>query len=121
MSFDNLFQQLNDIQFQADKLLKSKQMKEKDVRIFAKYSNELKSSLINLKLDDELYIHVKDIEEITFDLRPKLPLVTTILGVLSFGKAVKKYRSRVKEEYYKENIRNIKKRFANIDKLLKEA
>ena len=105
MSFDNLFLQLRDVQFQADKILKSK---------------DLKESLIDLDLNEELLLHVSDIEEIDPDLNPKLPVVIVVLGALSFGAASKKYRKRKREEYFRENIKNIRDRFSNINFLLKD-
>lgn len=120
MSFDNLFLQLKDIQFQADKILKSKKIEEEAVVRFANYSNTLKSNLIELELNEDLLMHVKDIEEIDQNLSPKLPIVTSILGALSFGAAAKQFRKSKREEYFRENIKNIRDRFANIDFLLKE-
>ncbi|MEY3425548.1 MAG: hypothetical protein RL679_906 [Bacteroidota bacterium] len=120
MSFDNLFLQLRDVQFQADKILKSKDLEQESLERFAHYSKDLKESLIDLDLNEELLIHVSDIEEIDPDLNPKLPVVIAVLGALSFGAASKKYRKRKREEYFRENIKNIRDRFSNINFLLKD-
>lgn len=120
MSIDNLFRQLKDIQFQADKLLKSEKIEEEAIRKFANYSNELKSNLIDLDLNDELLLHVNDIEEINTELNPSPPMVTALMSALSFGAANKSYRRKKREAYFRENVKNIKERYVYIDLLLKE-
>lgn len=94
MSFENLFRQLVDIQYQADKILKSKIIEEAAIEDFATYSKDLKLRLLTIELNEELSIHVNDIEAIDPKLNPKPPIVTTILGALSFGVATKRYRSK---------------------------
>ncbi len=120
MSIDNLFRQLKDIQFQADKILKSKKIEEEAIERFANYSNSLKSNLIDLQLNEELAIHVEDIETIDPQFGPKLPVLTTIIGALSFGVATKKYRAKKRESYFRSKVKNTKEQFAHIDFLLKE-
>jgi hypothetical protein len=71
MSIDNLFRQLKDIQFQADKILKSKKIEEEAIERFADYSNSLKLNLIGLQLNEELAIHVEDIEAIIAGGKPE--------------------------------------------------
>jgi len=121
MSFDNLFRQLVDIQYQADKILKSKNIEEDAIEDFAKYSENLKSRLLSIELNEELTIHVNDIEPIDPKLNPKPPIVTTILGALSFGVATKRYRSKKRQEYFRENVMATKNQYSFIDTLLKES
>lgn len=120
MRIDNLFLQLKDVQFQADKILKSKDLEQEALERFANYSKDLKESLIYLDLNEELLINVSDIEEIDPELNPKIPVVILVLGALSFGAASKKYRKRKREEYFRENIKRIRDRFSNINFLLKD-
>lgn len=120
MSIDNLFLQLKDIQFQADKILKAKQIEEDAVKKFAEYSKELKSSLIEIEVKDDLAIHVNDIEIIDPNYDPKPPVVIALVGALSFGVATKKFRRNKREEYFRNSVKNTKDQFAHIDFLLKE-
>jgi hypothetical protein len=54
-------------------------------------------------------------------LNPKPPIVTTILGALSFGVATKRYRSKKRQEYFRENVMATKNQYSFIDTLLKES
>lgn len=121
MSFDNLFRQLTDIRFQADKILKSEKIEEDMVQRFANYSNELKSSLIDLELNEDILLHVRDIEEIDSNYQAPMSLVPQAIAVISFGLTTKQYRKKQREAYFRENIKNIRDRYANIDFLLKES
>ncbi len=121
MSFENLFRQLVDIQYQADKILKSKIIEEAAIEDFATYSKDLKLRLLTIELNEELSIHVNDIEPIDPKLNPKPPIVTTILGALSFGVATKRYRSKKRQEYFRENVMATKNQYSFIDTLLKES
>ena len=121
MSFENIFRQLVDIQYQADKILKSKIIEESAIKDFATYSKDLKLRLLTIELNEELSIHVNDIEAIDPKLNPKPPIVTTILGALSFGVATKRYRSKKRQEYFRENVMATKNQYSFIDTLLKES
>lgn len=121
MSFDNLFRQLVDIQYQADKILKSKNIEETAIEDFAAYSESLKIRLLSIELNEELSIHVNDIEAIDPKLIPKPPLITAIIGALSFGVATKRYRSKKRQEYFRENVMATKNQYSYIDTLLKES
>ncbi len=121
MSFENIFRQLIDIQYQADKILKSKIIEEDAIEDFVSYSEDLKSRLLSIDLNEELTIHVNDIEAIDPKLNPKPPIVTTILGALSFGFATKRYRNKKRQEYFRENLLASKNQFAFVDTLLKES
>jgi hypothetical protein len=120
MSIDNLFRQLTDIQFQADKILKAKKIEEDVIARFADYSNELKSGLIDLDLNEELSIHVNDIEPIDILVDPKPPIMVKLIGALSFGVASKKYRKRKREEYFRSLVKNTRDQYSCIRNLLHE-
>ena len=120
MSIDNLFRQLKDIQYQADKILKYKDVEADAIASFAEYSKKLKHDLIEMQLNDELAVYVHDIAEIDPNHDPKPLALTVIAGALSFGLATKKFRNRKRKEYFLENVRNTKDQFSHIDFLLKE-
>lgn len=120
MSIDNLFRRLKDIQFQADKILKAKQIEDEAIAKFAAYSKDLKSSLIDIEVKDDLASCVNDIEVIDPNYDPKPPMVVSLVGALSFGVASRKYRKNKREEYFRNSVKNTKDLFAHIDFLLKE-
>lgn len=120
MSIDNLFRQLKDIQFQADKILKSKKVEDEAITAFADYSRKLKQDLIGMQPSEDLAIIVNDIQPLDPGYDPKPPVGTTILGALSFGVATKKFKLRKREEYFRESVRNTRDQFGHIDFLLKE-
>ena len=120
MSIENLFLQLKDIQFQADKILKSKELEHEVVKKFAAYSKDLKISLIGIEVNEDLSIHLNDIEIIDTNYDPKPPIIIALIGALSFGVASKKYRRKKREAYFRKTVKNTKDQFAHIDFLLKE-
>lgn len=120
MSIDNLFRQLKDIQFQADKILKSKKVEDDAVVSFAEYSKKLKTDLMGMQPTEDLAIHVNDIQPLDPGYDPKPPVLTAFFGALSFGLATKKFKQRKREEYFRQNIRNTRDQFGHIDFLLKE-
>lgn len=120
MSINNLFLQLKDIQYQADKLLKSKRFAVENVKQFALNSVSLRKDLINLNLSDEVLIHAEDIEDVDLNYQPDPDIMTYFLGTLSFGIATKTFQDKKKEEYLRSHVLQTKNQFACIEHLLRE-
>jgi hypothetical protein len=117
---DDLFKQLTDIKFQADKLLKSDAAGDEAVSRFAKYSEEIRQYLIEMQLSEELLLLVNDIHKIDPDYQPKCPLGVRFLGVLTFGISKKKFIARKRKEYFLHHIRNTRDQYIYLNLLLKE-
>ena len=120
MRIDDLFKQLTDIKFQADKLLKSDASDQVAVTRFAQYSEEIRHFLIEMQLSDELVLLVNDIHKIDPDFQPKCAFGVKFLGVLTFGISKKKYISRKRKAYFLVRIRNTRDQYTYLNLLLKE-
>ena len=120
MRIDDLFKQLTDIKFQADKLLKSNASDHVAVTRFAEYSEEIRHFLMEMQLSDELLLLVNDIHKIDPDFQPKCPFGVRILGVLTFGISRKKFTERKRKEYFLHHIRNTRDQYIYLNLLLKE-
>lgn len=120
MRIDDLFKQLTDIKFQADKLLKSNAADHDAVTRFAQYSEDIRHYLIEMQLSDELLLLVNDIQKIDPDFQPKCSFGVKFLGVLTFGISKKKYISRKQKAYFLVRIRNTRDQFIYLNLLMKE-
>lgn len=120
MGINNLFRQLKDIQYQADKILKSKLVEQEAITHFSEYTRSIKQSLIEMGLNEDLAIHVNDIEHIDPQYEPKVPVMTRISSALTFGYSAKKYRNKKREQYFRELVKDTKAKYHHIDFLLKE-
>lgn len=120
MRIDDLFKQLSDIKFQADKLLKSAAADHDAVTRFAQYSEDIRHYLIEMQLSDELLLLVNDIHHIDPEFQPKCSFGVRFLGVLTFGLSKKKYIARKKKEYFLHHIRTTRDQYIYLNLLLKE-
>ncbi|MEN9399189.1 MAG: hypothetical protein RL632_290 [Bacteroidota bacterium] len=120
MRIDDLFKQLTDIKFQADKLLKSAAADHDAVTRFAHYSEEIRHFLIEMQLSDELLLLVNDIHKIDPDFQPKCSFGVRFLGVLTFGISRKKFIARKRKEYFLHHIRNTRDQYIYLNLLMKE-
>jgi hypothetical protein len=117
---DDLFKQLTDIKFQADKLLKSDAEDHDAVKRFAQYSEEIRHYLIDMQLSDELLLLVNDIHKIDPDFQPRCSFGVKLLGVFTFGISKRKYISRKQKEYFLVHVRNTRDQYIYLNLLLKE-
>jgi hypothetical protein len=117
---DDLFKQLADIKFQADKLLKSDAVDHVAVARFAAYSEEIRGYLIEMQLSDELLLLVNDIHKIDPNFQPKCSFGVKLLGLLTFGISKKKYILSKQKAYFLVRIRNTRDQYTYLNHLLKE-
>jgi hypothetical protein len=100
MTMDELFRELKDLDFKANKLLKSKVLDAEIVRQFNDQSLRLKQTLLELSPQDDVAAHVTEISEIDIDGTPNL-------------------RKFKKQKYFKKLVSKTKNQWIAIEFLLK--
>ena len=120
MRIDDLFKQFTDIKFQADKLLKSDAADHDAVSRFAEQSEEIRHSLIEMQLNDELLSLVHDIHKIDSDFQPKCSFGVKFLGLITFGVSKKGFIRKKRKAYFLFHIRNTRDQYIYLNLLLKE-
>lgn len=120
MNVNELFLQLKDIQFQADKLMKQDLLDKASVSSFAKYTNKLKVAMHEMGLAEDLNNHLNLLSPVDAEFDPKLPMLTQVGGVLTFGISKKRAKRKRTQAYFKNTIRETKDRFTYIDLRLRE-
>jgi len=120
MNINELFLQLKDIQFQADKLMKQDLLDKSSVVTFANYTNKLKVAMHDMGLATDLNNHLNLLNPVDAEFDPKLPVLTQVGGILTFGFSKKRAKRKRTQAYYKNCIRDTKDRFTYIDLRLRE-
>jgi hypothetical protein len=119
MTMDELFRELKDLDFKANKLLKSKVLDAEIVRQFNDQSLRLKQTLIELSPQDEVSNHVSEIQEIDIDGTPKISTFSKFLGIITFGIYTSNLRRFKKQKYFKKFVSKTKNQWIAIEFLLK--
>jgi predicted transcriptional regulator len=116
---DELFRELKDLDFKANKLLKSKFLDAEAVRIYNSQSLNLKNSLIELTPQDEVNEHLKEISEIDIDGPPPISDLAKFIGVITFGIYTSNLKRYKKQKYFKKMVSRTKNQWIAIEFLLK--
>ena len=119
MTMDELFRELKDLDFKANKLLKSKVLDAEVVRLFNEQSLRLKETLIELSPQDDVAAHVAEIVEIDIDGTPKISTLSSFLGIITFGIYTSNLRKFKKQKYFKKLVSKTKNQWIAIEFLLK--
>jgi hypothetical protein len=120
MNINELFLQLKDIQFQADKLIKQDWLDKRSVASFAEYTNKLKFAMHEMGLAEDLNNHLNLLSPVDAEFDPKLSVLTQVGGVLTLGFSKKRAKRKRTQAYFKTSIRETKDRFTYIDLRLRE-
>ena len=119
MTMDELFRELKDLDFKANKLLKSTVLDAEIVRQFNDQSIRLKQTLIELSPQDEISNHVSEISAIDIDGTPKTSPVSKFFGIITFGIYTSNLRRFKKQKYFKKLVSKTKNQWIAIEFLLK--
>lgn len=119
MTMDELFRELKDLDFKANKLLKSKVLDTESVRVFNDQSLRLKQTLLELSSQDEVADHVAQIGAIDIDGPPPLSSLSKFLGVITFGIYTSNLKRYKKQKYFKKMVSQTKNQWIAIEFLLK--
>jgi hypothetical protein len=119
MTMDELFRELKDLDFKANKLLKSKSLDTDAVRVYNDQSLRLQQTLLDLSPQDEVANYVQEIQEIDVDSPPPMTSFAKFLGVITFGIYTANLRRYKKQKYFKKMVSKTKNQWIAIEFLLK--
>ena len=119
MTMDELFRELKDLDFKANKLLKSKELDTDAVRVYNEQSLRLKQTLLDLTPQDEVANHVNEIKEIDVEGPPPMTGFAKFLGIITFGIYTSNLRRYKKQKYFKKMVSKTKNQWIAIEFLLK--
>jgi len=119
MTMDELFRELKDLDFKANKLLKSKFLDAEAVRIYNSQSLNLKVSLMELAPQDEVSNHLNEISEIDIDGPPSISDLAKFFGIITFGIYTSNLKRYKKQKYFKKLVSRTKNQWITIEFLLK--
>jgi hypothetical protein len=116
---DELFRELKDLDFKANKLLKSKVLDTDAVRVYNEQSLRLKQTLLDLTPQDEVANHVNEIKEMDVEGPPPMTGFAKFLGIITFGIYTSNLRRYKKQKYFKKMVSKTKNQWIAIEFLLK--
>lgn len=119
MTMDELFRELKDLDFKANKLLKSKFLDTDAVRVYNGQSLRLQQTFLTLSPQDEVANHVQEIQEIDVDGPPPMTKLAKVMGLLTFGIYTSNLRRYKKQKYFKKMVSKTKNQWIAIEFLLK--
>jgi hypothetical protein len=119
MTMDELFRELKDLDFKANKLLKSKFLDTDAVRVYNDQSLRLRQTLLELSPQEDVENHVNEIKEIDVDGLPPMSSFAKFLGVITFGIYSANLRRFKKQKYFKKMVSKTKNQWIAIEFLLK--
>ena len=119
MTMDELFRELKDLDFKANKLLKSKFLDTDAVRVYNDQSLKLRQTLLELSPQEDVENHVNEIKEIDVDGPPPMSGFAKFLGVITFGIYTANLRRFKKQKYFKKMVSKTKNQWIAIEFLLK--
>jgi hypothetical protein len=119
MTMDELFRELKDLDFKANKLLKSKVLDTNAVRVYNEQSLRLKQTLLDLTPQDEVANHVNEIKEIDVEGPPPMTGFAKFIGIITFGIYTSNLRRYKKQKYFKKMVSKTKNQWIAIEFLLK--
>lgn len=119
MTMDELFRELKDLDFKANKILKSKYLDAEAVRIYNTQSLNLKNSLLELSPQEVVNEHIREISEIDVDGPPPISDLAKFFGIITFGIYTLNLKRYKKQKYYKKMVSRTKNQWIAIEFLLK--
>ncbi|WP_282079645.1 hypothetical protein [Aquimarina algiphila] len=115
---NSILRQVTDIQLQADRLIKEKVSLEQ-ISQFAQYSDEIKSFLLSIIKDDFVLNYINEIPDLNLEEEIKPSGVIGILALIFGGIGGSYYNEKRKIDNAKNNIREIRNKYASAEFMLK--
>ncbi len=115
---NSILRQVTDIQVQADRLIKEKVSLEQ-ISQFAQYSDEIKSFLLSIIKDDFVLNYINEIPDLNLEEEIKPSGVIGILALIFGGIGGSYYNEKRKIDNAKNNIREIRNKYASAEFMLK--
>jgi hypothetical protein len=120
MGINELYKVFNDIDFQANRLLKSKPISIEFLIQFDKLVEDVRPEIVKMDLSEEINASFQELGRIDFEFDPKLSIIQKTINILLLGLYKKRVKSTKRESYFREEILLRKLSFQHIETHLKE-
>jgi hypothetical protein len=112
MTIDELYKAFNDIEFQATRILKAKDLDREHLSRFNQRTEEIRQQLVNMRLNGVIHETMSDLKQIDEEYLPKLSFGRKILNILLFGQHKKRFQSKGQIRYFMHEVAARKQLFA---------
>ncbi|MFM6935682.1 MAG: hypothetical protein ACKOXP_09575 [Flavobacteriales bacterium] len=112
MTIDELYKAFNDIEFQANRLLKSKSLDQDHLRKFNLRAEEIRQQLVSMRLQDNLHETLSYMTMIDEEFLPRMSVGRKIWNILLFGQHKKRFQSKGQLRYFMDEVSKRKQLFA---------
>lgn len=120
MGINELYRVFADIEFQANRLMKSKPISMDLLIQFDKLVEDVRPEIIKMDLSEDINASFQDLGRINVNLNPNLSFGQKTMNILLFGFYKKRVKLKKRELYFREEILRRKLSFQHIDTHLKE-
>lgn len=119
MNINELYKVFNDIDFQANRLIKSKTISPIFLKQFDDLVEQIRPEIIKMDLSQEINESFNKLGRIDLDYCPNLTFGQKFMNVLLLGFYKKKLKNKKMEFYFREEIQRRKLSFLHIETHLK--
>ncbi|MEI8117266.1 MAG: hypothetical protein WCH03_06985 [Flavobacteriia bacterium] len=112
MTIDELYKAFNDIEFQATRLLKARDLDREHLSRFNQRTEEIRQQLVSMRLNGHIHETMNDLKEIDEAYLPKLSFGRKLLNIILFGQHKKRFQSKGQLRYFMQEVAKRKQLFA---------
>ena len=112
MTIDELYKAFNDIEFQATRLLKARDLDREHLSRFNQRAEEIRQQLVSMRLNGHIHETMNDLKEIDEAYLPKLSFGRKLLNIILFGQHKKRFQSKGQLRYFMQEVAKRKQLFA---------
>jgi hypothetical protein len=120
MGINELYKVFADVDFQANRLLKTKPISIELLIQFDKLVEDVRHEIIHMDLSEHINASFQDLGRINVNLDPNLSFGQKMMNILLIGFYKKRVKSKKREIYFREEILMRKLSFQHIETHLKE-
>jgi hypothetical protein len=120
MNINELYKVFTDIDFQANRLLKSKVISQDFLQQFDNRVEEVRPEIIKMDLSPEINNAFEELGRIELNLDPALSFGQKLTNIFLFGFYKKRVKHKKRESYFRAEIMRRKLSFQHIETHLKE-
>lgn len=121
MNINELYKVFNDIDFQANRLIKSKSISLLFLKQFDELIEQIRPEIIKMDLSQEINKSFDKLGRINLAYNPNLSSSQKFINILFIGFYKKKIKNKKMEHYFREEIQRRKLAFQHIETHLKES
>lgn len=112
MTIDELYKAFNDIEFQATRILKAKNLDRDHLSRFNERTEEIRRQLVSMRLQGAIHDTMNELKKFDEEYLPRLSFGRKVWNILLFGQHKKRFQSKGQLRYFMEEVAKRKQLFA---------